>query len=444
MQAAGGVTLSTRPNSNRYSPWVVVGLLCVVATLNYADRMTIFSVFPLLKKEMGVSDLVLALLGSTFLWVYGASSPLGGYIGDRFNRKWAIICSVVIFSFVTFATGFAHSGLQLIVFRILLGVSEAIFLPTALAHLTTFHSDSTRSLANAITLTGFPVGAGLGGFYGGYMGDHYSWRTGFYLLGIVGLGVALILVAFLPNQPVATDESPERRANRPPHEPPLRKITAIMSTPTAVCVVILAFALSVSSWPTGTWMPTYLYERFSMSLTKSGLILALFIYTPCVIGEALGGWWADRWARRDPRGRIGVQMVALSFMAPTMLAMGLMPSGTAVTANLLIYSLTRGLLEVNSMPIFSTVVARNRWSSAYGLYNLAGTLAGSLGVLFVGAMKSSWGIGNGLSAMSLFLFLAIGVMSLARRHLAGDMKNLAESSLGENVADGVAPTCEPA
>src|SRR5208283_5072762 len=99
----------------------------------------------------------------------------------------AIIWSLVIFSFVTFATGFAHSGLQLIGFRILLGFSEAIFLPTALAHIATFHSDSTRSLANAIALTGFPVGAGIGGFYGGFMGDHYSWRTGFYILGIVGL-----------------------------------------------------------------------------------------------------------------------------------------------------------------------------------------------------------------------------------------------------------------
>jgi MFS family permease len=409
-----------------------VGLLWLVATLNYADRMAIFSVFPLLKKEMGVSDIVLALLGSSFLWVYGASSPLGGFVGDRFNRKQAIIWSLVIFSFVTFATGFAHSGLQLIGFRILLGLSEAIFLPTALAYIATFHSDSTRSLANAIALTGFPVGAGIGGFYGGFMGDHYSWRVGFYILGIIGLLVALILVAFLPNQSASADGLRQMPANALPHEPPLRKIGAVMSTPTAVCVVILAFALSVSSWPTGTWMPTYLYERFGMSLTRSGLILAFFIYTPCVIGEALGGWWADRWAQSDPRGRIGVQMVALWFMAPTMLAMGLMPTGAKVTANLLVYSLTRGLLEVNSMPIFSTVVSRRRWSTAYGLYNLAGTFAGSLGVLFVGAMKSSWGIGYGLSAMSLFLFLAIGVMTLARRYLAGDMKKLADAHLYES------------
>ncbi len=374
-------------SSNRYAKWVVVVLLWLVAVLNYADRMSIFSVFPLLKKEMGVSDIVLALLGSTFLWVYGASSPVGGYIGDRFNRKRAIIASLVIFSFVTGATGLAHSGLQLIAFRILLGFSEAIFLPTALAHIASFHTDSTRSLANAIALSGLPVGAGIGGFYGGYMGDHYSWRMGFYILGVAGLMVALILLAFLPNRPGSAVEPLPGQGRGGGHEPPLPKMAAVLRTPTAACVIFLGFALSVSSWPAGTWVPTYLYERFGMSLTRSGLTMALFTYTPALCGSALGGLWGDYWARRDSRGRIGVQVAALFVMAPTMLAMGFMPSGKTLAANLLVYSLARGLLEVNSMPIFSTVMARHRWSTTYGIYNLGGTFAGSLGVLFVGTLK---------------------------------------------------------
>jgi MFS-type transporter involved in bile tolerance (Atg22 family) len=80
--------------------------------------------------------------------------------------------------------------------------------------------------------------------------------------------------------------------------------------------------------------------------------------------------------------------------------------------NLLLYSLARGTLEVNSMPIFSNVMPSGRWATAYGLYNLAGTLAGSLGILFVGVMKESWGIGRSLSLMSAFLFSAIIVMAL--------------------------------
>jgi predicted MFS family arabinose efflux permease len=419
-----------RLTTGGYYKWIVVALLWLVTCLNYTDRMTIFSVFPLIKKEMGVSDIVLALLGSTFLWAYGACSPLGGYLGDRFSRKRVIIWSLLIFSLVTFATGLAHSGRQLITLRLFLGLSEAIFLPTALAHIASFHSASTRSLANAICLTGLPVGAGIGGFYGGYMGDHYSWRTGFYILGVVGILVALILLAFLRDNPATTAERRAQGAEEIPPERFDRKVVAILKTPTAACVVFLAFALSLTSWPTAAWVPTYLYERFGMSLTKSGLTMALFTYTPAFVGSVLGGLWADGWAKRDPRGRMSVQIVGLTIMAPTMLAMGLMSSGRTLVGNLLAYSTTRGLLEVNSMPIFSTVVAPSRWSTAYGLYNLAGTLAGSLGVLFVGAMKASWGVGYALSSMSVLLFIAIGVMTFALfRFLPQDLRRQQEEGL---------------
>jgi MFS family permease len=419
-----------RLTSDGHYKWVVVGLLWLVACLNYIDRMTIFTVFPLLKREMGVSDIVLALLGSTFLWAYGACSPLGGYLGDRFSRKQVIIWSLVIFSLVTFATGRVHSGRQLITLRVLLGLSEAIFLPTALGHIASFHSKSTRSLANAICLTGLPVGAGVGGFYGGYMGDHYSWRMGFYILGVVGILVALLLIAFLCDNPATTAERRTQGAVEIPRERFDWKIVAILKTPTAACMVFLAFALSLTSWPTGTWVPTYLYERFGMSLTKSGLTMALFTYTPALVGSVLGGLWADRWARRDPRGRMSVQIVGLIFMAPAMLAMGFISSGRTLVANLLLYSIARGLMEVNSMPVFSTVLAPSRWSTAYGVYNLAGTLAGSLGVLFVGVMKASWGIGYALSSMSILLFMAIGVMIFVLfRFLAQDIRRRQEEGL---------------
>ena len=132
-----------------------------------------------------------------------------------------------------------------------------------------------------------------------------------------------------------------------------------------------------------------------------------------MVGSIAGGLWADRWAKTTLKGRIWVQVIALSFMGPTMLAVGFIPSVELMTLNLFIYSLARGPLEVNSMPIFSSVMSSGKWATAYGLYNLAGTIAGSLGILFVGAMKDFWGIGLSLSLMSIFLFCAIVVMALA-------------------------------
>src|ERR1700721_2049115 len=92
-----------------YNKWVVVGLIWIVACLNYMDRMTLFAIFPVLKRQMHLTNVGLAMLGSVFLWAYGACSPIGGYLGDRYNRKTVILSSLAIFSFVTFITGLAQA-----------------------------------------------------------------------------------------------------------------------------------------------------------------------------------------------------------------------------------------------------------------------------------------------------------------------------------------------
>ena len=403
-----------------HKKWIVVGLLWVVACLNYMDRMTIFAIFPVLQRQMHLSNVALAMLGSVFLWVYGICSPVGGYLGDRFNRKTVILSSLIIFSVVTFATGWARDESQLIVLRILLGVSEALFLPAAVAHIATFHSNSTRSLANAVALTGLTAGAGLGTFYGGFMAEHYSWRLGFYILGSFGMALFMVLLAFLPDDTSAPLQALAIETDTKHGESLRSKISGVLGNRTSACLIFLAFGLSLTSWPTGSWMPTYFFEQFHMSLTRSGLILAIFTYIPAVVGAIAGGLWADRWAKKNAKGRIWVQVVSLSLMAPTMLAVGFIPSVGQLTFNLFLYSIARGALEVNSMPIFSSVMPRGQWATAYGLYNLAGTIAGCLGVLFVGFMKSSWGIGRSLSLMSVFLFSTIVVMALAPFRISPD------------------------
>ena len=400
-----------------YYKWFVVAVIWLIACLNYTDRMTIFSVFPALKKEMGFSDIALALLGSTFLWAYAFCSPLGGYLGDRFSRRQVILFSLLIFSLVTFATGLVRNSSQMIELRCLLGLSEAVFLPPALAYIASFHSDQTRSLANSIALTGLTAGAGLGSWYGGYMTEHYSWRIGFFLLGAAGIIVALGAALFLRKDPVLL---PESKASA--FQGLGKGALEILKRPTARSLIFIAFALSLTSWPTHSWLPTYLFENFKLSLTHAGSIVSLYAAVPALLGGITGGMLADRWTRYDVRGRMAVQVIGFSVMAPTMLAIGYMRSSQGVAADLLIYSIARGMLECNSMPLFCSVVSPHRWSMAYGLYNLAGTLAGSLGIFFVGVQKGSWGIGYTLSAMSILLFVALVVTGVTMvRYLVPDI-----------------------
>jgi MFS transporter, Spinster family, sphingosine-1-phosphate transporter len=419
---------NTRPetNSNPYYKWVVVVVMWLIACLNYTDRMTIFSVFPVLQKEMGLSNIGLALIGSSFLWVYAVFSPVGGYLGDRFPRRRVILGSLVLFSLITFATGLARSGNELVALRCLLGVSEAVFLPPALAYIASYHLDGTRSLANSIALSGLTTGAGVGSWYGGFMTERYSWRTGFFVLGGVGLLIAVIsMLALRPDAPVTNARAPERVT-----EPPGQKILAIVKTPTAAALVFLAFALSLTSWPAHSWLPTYIFENFKLSLTRAGSMVTIFAALPALVGGIAGGILADRWSRHDLRGRMAVQVIGFGIMAPTMLAIGFMPSAATVAGVLLVYSLARGMLEGNSMPLFCSVLAPNRWSMAYGLYNTAGTLAGSLGIFLVGMQKVSWGIGYTLSSMSVLLFIALVVTGGTMfRYLPTDIRRQREVSL---------------
>lgn len=413
------------PSANHYSKWVVVGVIWLIACLNYTDRMTIFSVFPVLKREMGLSNVGLAMLGSAFLWVYGFFSPLGGYLGDRFARKPVILSSLVIFSMVTFATGLARTGGQLIGLRYFLGISEAVFLPPALAYVADYHSDRTRSLANSIVLSGLTAGAGLGSWYGGYLTEHYTWRIGFFLLGSIGLLLTLIAGLILRNDSIAPADL--LLSVEYPGESIGVKVFSVLKTPSAVALIFLAFALSLTSWPTTAWLPTYLYENFGLTLTLAGSVVTFFAALPALVGGVAGGAVADRWTKRDSRGRMAIQVLGFAVMGPAILAIGFMPSVRAVATDLLVYSIARGMLECNSMPLFCSVVPRSRWSTAYGLYNLAGTLAGGLGIFFVGLQKPSWGVGRTLSSMSTLLFIGAVVMGIIMfRCLPSDIRRQQE------------------
>ena len=425
--------------SHPYYKWVVVAMVWLIACLNYTDRMTIFTVFPVLKKELFLSDITLALIGSSFLWVYGMFSPLGGYLGDRFSRRSVILASLLIFSGITFATGLARNGGELIGLRCLLGVSEAVFLPPALAYIASYHADQTRSLANSIALSGLTAGAGFGSWYGGYMTEHYTWRIGFFVLGAAG-----ILTVAIATQVLRSDRAiVPHKATALAIEPFGPKILAILKTPTAASLIFLAFALSLTSWPTHSWLPTYFFEKFGLSLTQAGSNITFYAALPALVGGIAGGILADRWTKRDPRGRMAVQVIGFGVMAPTMLAIGFMPSARSVAADLLVYSVARGMLEGNSMPLFCSVLPPNRWSMAYGLYNLAGTLAGSLGILLVGARKASWGIGLTLSSMSSLLFVALVVMAITMiRYLSLDIRRQREGEAANQLPPP--PSVQPA
>ena len=168
--------------------------------LNYLDRLLIASMRDPIKDSIPMSDAQFGLLTSVFLLVYGILSPFGGYFADRYSRKLVIVISLLVWSAVTIWTGFVHSFAEMITARAIMGISEACYMPAAVALILDYHKGQTRSLASGIVYSGVYAGMALGGT-GGYIAEYWGWRYGFHLFGIIGVAYAVILFIILRDAP---------------------------------------------------------------------------------------------------------------------------------------------------------------------------------------------------------------------------------------------------
>src|SRR4029450_3905913 len=184
--------------------WLIVALLVPVALLNYLDRQMLASMKFSVMRD--IPDIGREANGGPLLgilkWVYAFLSPVGGYLADRYSRRHVIAGSLFVWSLVTWTTGHVTSYEQLLVTRALMGISEAFYIPAALALITDFHTGPTRSRAVGLHQMGICLGVIIGGF-GGYAADNpqLGWRWAFSLCGLIGVGYAAPLFLLLRNAP---------------------------------------------------------------------------------------------------------------------------------------------------------------------------------------------------------------------------------------------------
>ncbi|MDE6100668.1 MAG: MFS transporter, partial [Paramuribaculum sp.] len=183
-------------------PWIVVGLLWVVALLNYMDRQMLSTMqsnialdIPALQNAEAFGALM-----AIFLWIYGFASPFSGAVADRVSRKWLIVGSLGVWSAVTLAMGFCHSFQQLMWLRGIMGISEALYIPSALSLIADYFTGKGRSLAIGLHMTGLYCGQALGGF-GSLVASTWSWQSTFQWFGIIGVAYAFILIFLLHEKP---------------------------------------------------------------------------------------------------------------------------------------------------------------------------------------------------------------------------------------------------
>jgi MFS family permease len=360
--------------------WLVVLLLWPVALLNYLDRQMLAAMKSSMMLEIPdiATDSNWGFVLGSFKWVYALLSPFGGYLADRWSRRHVIAASLLVWSIVTWLTGHVVTFEQLVATRALMGISEAIYIPAALALITDFHLGQTRSRAVGIHQMAIYVGIILGGF-SGYVADdpHLGWRVAFSICGIVGVVYAIPLFAFLRNAPRHTDVAQSLS--------PISAARELFQN-SSFLVLVMYFTLpALAGWIVKDWMPAILKQQFDLGQGKAGVSAVLYVQLASLVGVGIGGWLADAWMRRNVRGRIFVSAIGMSFFLPALFGVGNAGSLGVAIAFLMLFGLGWGFFDCNNMPILCQIVRPKLRATGYGIMNMVSTSCGGF---------ADWGFGT--------------------------------------------------
>lgn len=387
--------------------WAIVFMLFAVACLNYADRTAISSVFPLLRAELGLSDMQLAALGSFFLWTYAAASPFAGLLADRYSRSRIIIWSMVAWSLVTIGTGLSQTTNHLLFTRVLLGIAESAYLPAAIALIADHHPPASRGSAMGLHLCGLNLGLVAGGALAGYVGELYGWRVSFVVLGLSGLALAGVASRVLVDSATRT----LLRTSRPA-VPARDHFLVLLRTPTYLIIVLEAMTIAIGVWMFFNWMPLYFRETFGLSLGSAGLSGTMTLQISASLGILIGGFLSDRIARGGAPRRMLFMSLAYFLAAPCLLVFfGRYPIAV-VSLALVLFSFCRALGASNEDAILCDVLPGVHRATALGVLNTMNCLAGGAGIMIAGFFKAQMGL-SGIFGFVSALLLFSACASLA-------------------------------
>ena len=391
----------------KYYPWIVVALLWVVALLNYMDRQMLSTMQTSMKAdihELNQAEAFGALM-AVFLWVYGLVSPFAGMVADKVNRKWLVVGSLFVWSAVTLAMGYATSFNQLYYLRGIMGISEALYIPSALSLLADWHEGKSRSLAIGIHMTGIYMGQAVGGF-GAVVAAILSWKTAFHWFGLIGILYALALAILLHEKP-----SHDTRVNHTAQETSKRSSLlsgfGVVLSNWVFWIILFFFAVpSLPGWATKNWLPTLFAQNLGIPMEEAGPISTITIAISSFVGVIWGGFLSDRWVKRNLKGRIYTSAIGLGLTIPALILLGIGHSLPAIVGAGLLFGVGYGMFDANNMPILCQFISAKQRATAYGIMNMTGVFAGAT----VTQVLGKWTDGNQLGAG--FAFLG-GIVALA-------------------------------
>lgn len=396
----------------KYYPWLVVALLWVVALLNYMDRQMLSTMQESMKVdivELNKAEAFGALM-AVFLWIYGLVSPFAGMIADRVSRKWLVVGSLFVWSGVTYLMGYAENFTQLYWLRAFMGVSEALYIPSALSLIADWHEGKSRSLAIGIHMTGLYTGQAIGGF-GATIAAMFTWHSAFHWFGIIGVVYSIVLLLFLYENPSHAQSTSSTTHNKASINP-FKGLSIVLSN-WAFWIILFYFAVpSLPGWATKNWLPTLFATNLGIDMSSAGPLSTITIAVSSFVGVIVGGIMSDRWVQRNIRGRIYTSAIGLGMTIPALILLGFGHHIVAIVGAGLCFGVGYGIFDANNMPILCQFISTKHRGTAYGIMNMVGVFAGALVTQVLGKWSDGGNLGLGFAILGGIVVIAL-ILQLA-------------------------------
>ncbi len=391
--------------------WELIGLLWFSYFLNQGDRQIFNVVIPLIKDDLKLDDVQVGLVATVFTLVYGLLVPIAGVLSDRFDKSKILFLSLLIFSAGTLLTGIGNGVFGLILFRsIATGGGEAFYYPAANSLIAQYHSN-TRAMAMSIHQTSLYVGIVLSGFIAGYLGENYGWRVAFYAFGLMGILWAFVVLLRVKEK--VADPAQVKEESRNLKLLPI--IKAIVAKKTAIYLSVGFSFMCFVNIGYLTWMPTFLHEKYHLSLASSGLNSTLYHFMGAFVGVLIGAKISDKWALKRKQIRLEVEIFGLLVGAPFIYWIGMTDSLLMCYVAMALFGVFRGIYDSNLFAALFDVIEPQFRATATGFMLSFGFIVGAVAPVLLGYIKMEFGLEYGISLLALFYILGAISIFIALR-----------------------------
>ena len=414
--------------SSKWYKWEVLALLWVAYLLNQGDRQVFNSVLPQIRDSLQLTDTSVSLIAVFFNLFYAIMVPVGGYVGDKYSRKWVTTLSILFWSIATMFTGLANGVFLLILTRsIATGGGEAFFGPANYSLLGQYHTD-TRARAMSIHQTSYYVGVILAGWLAGYIGDHLGWQYAFYIFGGAGVVWAAVMALRLKDAP-RTDSQVEGSEAAPADR---RSVSiwdgfkTVFTTPTALMVTVgfCGFIFVITGYM--TWVPTFLQENFGQTGAQAGLNSMLWTYVAAFVGVLIAGTLSDKLASKNPRVRMVIQGVGLILGAAFLPFMGTATNIWVLYFCFAGWGFFRAFFDSNIYAALYDVTPEHLHASCSSAMIMTGFAVGATAPYILALIKQATGSLNATFPILGAIWLVCGLACLwvSRRHYNKDNEKI--------------------